>query len=185
MRGFIAICLGDFLLAEINEMLSALPGAAGIKQVPVENLHLTLKFLGEIEGKPLEETVKILNTIAAETAAFTLELTGVGQFPRRGTPRNLWLGVKPSPALHALAERIGKEVRYGDDKPFSPHITLARVKYAGSEEDAYISALYRQKEFAFPKQRVTKFSLMESVLRPKAPEYSVGWDFILKDGAEK
>ncbi len=184
MRGFIAIPLTDFVRAEVEELLSALPIAAGIKAAPPENLHITLRFLGEIEGKPLEKTVKILAEIAGETAPFAIEFQSLGQFPRRGMPKSLWLGIKPSPELEALGAKIREKVPYGDDKPFSPHITLARVKQFGPEEAAYVDAFYRQKSGAFTGQQVGAFALMESILRPKAPEYSIGWEFILKDGVD-
>ncbi len=183
MRGFIAIRLHDLVGAGIEEMMDALPEPKGIRRTPTENLHLTLKFMGEIEGKALEETVLALREIAGETPAFPLSFTGFGRFPAKGTPRTLWLAAEASPSLLELGETVAKRIPYGDGKPFSPHITLARVKTPGAAEEDYINALFRQKP-ALPGQWVGEIALMESVLRPKAPEYNARWEFKLKDGVE-
>lgn len=184
MRGFIAIGFADFIRDSLGEIMAKLPPAPGIKPVPPRNIHMTLHFLGDIEGKPLERTVELLREIAGETPAFTIDLQNLGQFPARGVPKTLWLGMKASPELRALAEKIKERVPYGDGKPFSPHITLARVRDYGPAEAEAIAAFYKQRTIVFPGQPVGKFALMESILRPKAPEYSIGWEFNLKDGVE-
>ena len=116
------------------EMLSA--GIDRARWVAPENLHVTLRFIGEVEEPAMEE-------IAQEAAAirfdpFPVTLSGAGHFERRGRVSAVWLGVEPDPALTALRDRIeAAAVRAGqppEGRKFRPHVTVARLDRARPRE---------------------------------------------------
>jgi RNA 2',3'-cyclic 3'-phosphodiesterase len=111
-------------LAGISE---GLPGAAWI---PPEQMHLTLRFIGEVEEAVFEDVEAALSGI--RSPSFHLTLKGVGHFPKRGDPETLWIGVAANEPLLRLRNRIeGALVRRGlpaETRKFHPHVTLARVK---------------------------------------------------------
>ncbi len=100
-RLFVSIELPALVRAEMNRLQCDVPGA---RWAPVEQLHLTLRFIGELDGLARRDAEAALDEV--EAAPFELLLAGVGHFPPRGQPRVLWVGVEPSPALLELHERI-------------------------------------------------------------------------------
>jgi RNA 2',3'-cyclic 3'-phosphodiesterase len=126
IRLFIAIPIPAPLKAEIAGLGRSIPKA---RQVPVEQMHLTLKFIGEVEGGRLLDIQGVLSEISRPQ--FTLCLHGVGTFPPRGTPRVLWAGVQPIENLLALRQVIEKKLTEIDipreKQKYSPHLTLARL----------------------------------------------------------
>jgi RNA 2',3'-cyclic 3'-phosphodiesterase len=126
IRLFIAISIPPSIKAEIAGLGRAIPGA---RPVPVEQMHLTLKFIGEVEGSRLLDIQGALTEIALPE--FALSLRGVGIFPPRGTPRVLWAGVQPTDKLTVLRQAIEKklaEIAIPREKQnYSPHLTLARL----------------------------------------------------------
>lgn len=127
MRLFIAIELP----AHVKEVLSGLQtDIPGVRWVPAEQLHLTLLFLGEIEPECLDELCSRLATIAVPPFTFTFDR--IGCFPRSGSAKILWAGIKEQPGLARLALLVREAALIcaiqTDERPFSPHITLARSK---------------------------------------------------------
>jgi len=125
-RLFVAIDLP----AEVKERLRALCGGLpGARWVDGEQLHLTLRFIGEVDGGVRDEIAGGLAEVQA--AAFPLALQGVGHFPPRGQPRVVWVGVERSPPLIHLHGRVESALAAAgmerDGRKFSPHITLARL----------------------------------------------------------
>jgi len=131
MRLFTAIDLPSEILRRLERLLSALRPEALIKWSPLDNLHLTTKFIGEWPEERLDELHAILRR-ATRRRAFDVELRNLGWFPNDRSPRVLWLGVEGGPELRALAQDtedgltalgIAKE-----EREFSAHLTLARIK---------------------------------------------------------
>ncbi len=126
-RLFVSIELPALVRAEMNRLQCDVPGA---RWAPVEQLHLTLRFIGELDGLARRDAEAALDEV--EAAPFELLLAGVGHFPPRGQPRVLWVGVEPSPALLELHERIcralGRAGLPAEARNFYPHITLARLR---------------------------------------------------------
>jgi 2'-5' RNA ligase len=95
-----------------------------------ENLHLTLRFIGEVEEPQVEEIEMALRSVRCE--AFSLSLDGVGRFKTGRRIRSLWAGVAPNEALSTLQERVDGALRRAglppDGRRFTPHVTLARLK---------------------------------------------------------
>ena len=134
LRAFIAIGLPGELKAEIGELSSSLSvQIPGVRWVPPENLHLTLKFLGDVDQAIIPDIQAILGRMAARHLPITARLGGLEAFPNRRRPRIIWLGVtKGSDHLIDLAEDLSRGLTgLGFDpekKKFTPHLTLGRVK---------------------------------------------------------
>ena len=171
MRAFIAIRLEPAIRAAIAEALAALPPVGGIKPVPPENLHLTLKFLGEIDRAQEQEVCRILRAVAAGHAPFALEARGTGAFPNRHRPRSLWVGLAESPALTALATAVRSQVPYGDGGRFSPHLTVGRIQGADDTQRDFLPAFFALSG-SFGCQTVAEIALMESRLGGGTPVYT-------------
>jgi 2'-5' RNA ligase len=126
MRLFAALALPDFVAEQLKLMQSGVPGARWMDR---EQLHLTLRFIGEVDGRDAAAIDDVLSQI--HSSRFTLELKGVGQFGGK-TPRALWAGVRNQDELVLLQRRIESALqRVGltpEERKFSPHVTLARLR---------------------------------------------------------
>ncbi|MEN8190064.1 MAG: RNA 2',3'-cyclic phosphodiesterase [Thermodesulfobacteriota bacterium] len=127
IRLFVAIDLPETIRRDLCLMVPAIPGA---RAVSVEQLHLTLQFIGEVEEPVMDDINHCLESIEREE--FPLRLKGVGHFPPRGKPRILWVGVEKSEELMRLQHRVESSLKriglVGEKRKFHPHITLARLK---------------------------------------------------------
>jgi 2'-5' RNA ligase len=136
-------------------------GLPGARWVDVENYHLTLRFIGDVEGHVADEIANALDRV--HRPPFSLTLSGVGAFGSK-KPHAIWAGVAASPdlvALQAEIERICQRIGVpSDPRKFVPHVTLARLKNASSSDVAhYLSA---RGNFATMPFKVTRFVLMSS-----------------------
>jgi RNA 2',3'-cyclic 3'-phosphodiesterase len=135
LRVFIAIDLSPQLQQAIENQISPLRRAIGndsVRWIPAQNLHLTLKFLGNIAASHVDFLKQLLSQTAESHAAFDLRIGGIGSFPNSKMPRVLWAGIHAPAELASLqksieagATRLGYE---RDARPFSPHLTLGRVR---------------------------------------------------------
>ena len=96
------------------------------------NLHLTLKFLGDVPIERIEAVSRALHRATAGAASFEIEIRGCGAFPTRGYPKVLWIGISDGPHLSSLFEAIEREVGRLDfpreGRAFHPHLTIARLR---------------------------------------------------------
>jgi RNA 2',3'-cyclic 3'-phosphodiesterase len=175
MRTFIALDISD----EIRERMSsfaydiAKSQKKGLKCVEPENLHLTVKFIGEYPDTRLDVLLKILEEIHA--AKIQLSFHGAGGFPLKSVhPRVLWVAPQMDENLLRLHDAIDRRlVDVGiarDDKPYHPHLTLARLKEDASPE--CVEILKKNSDTFFGKCPVDSFHLYESVLKTGGPVYS-------------
>jgi len=129
IRLFVAIDLPDEIRLRLAALCAGVPGA---KWVRAENLHLTLRFIGEVDEAMAADIDESLARIRAP--GFALMVTDLGHFGSRGRARVLWAGIETSPALRHLHDKIEAAlVRTGlepEGRKFTPHITLARLKDA-------------------------------------------------------
>jgi RNA 2',3'-cyclic 3'-phosphodiesterase len=135
IRTFIAAELPLPLQDEIQKATSGLRKTLGdelIRWVPPHNVHLTLKFLGDVSPASLDQIKQILVTEAAQVESFAVQVEGLGAYPNSRRPRVLWVGLNAPAALTALqhsidaaAARLGFE---SEDREFSPHLTIGRVR---------------------------------------------------------
>lgn len=165
-RLFVAVDLPQ----EIKEMLIRLtreftiPGA---RWVGMEQLHLTLRFIGDADEGRFLAIRDALSRVNAP--AFLLHLEGIGCFPPRGAPRVLWIGLSPSSPLARLQAEVEEAVQLAgippENRPFSPHITLARLRDAPA--GAISALLARTREFHTDPFTAGEFRLYSSTLTPK------------------
>ena len=140
-RTFIAVDFPNQVIEKINKLQKSLNSSALpiVRWTKPENLHLTLKFLGEIELARIQIIENIFDKIADEIEPFHLNLEGIGAFPNWGHPLIVWIGIEKSEPLYLLAKEIEKSMAVlgcqREIKPFSPHLTIGRIKENISSED--------------------------------------------------
>lgn len=161
-----------FVALDIPETISIAVAPVGrsianARAVPIEQLHITLKFIGEVEGSRLLDIQEALHHI--RLPKFSLALQGIDVFAPRGTPRILWAGVAPVQPVVTLRNGIEKTLAAidiaRDKKRFTPHLTLARLNNRPStrlHEFLAGNAFFQSPEFA-----VESFQLYKSQLTPK------------------
>jgi RNA 2',3'-cyclic 3'-phosphodiesterase len=161
LRLFVAIDPPEEIRAQLSAMCFGIPGAKWLEK---EQIHLTLRFIGEVDGGRFEDIREALTAIRAEP--FSMRLKGVGYFPPRKQPRVLWVGVESNSSLLQLRNRVEKAlVRTGvepEHRKFAPHLTLARLKDTPPTKLANFlagNALYASTPF-----EVTEFQLYSSKL---------------------
>jgi len=134
IRAFIAVEIPREIQQNIHKETATLRKEIGglVRWVPPENMHLTLKFLGDISPSSVEFLIQMLRNEAENVSGFSLQLTGLGSFPSLKRPRVVYIGFHAPAGLDALqrgieaaARRLGYEA---EDRPFSPHLTLGRVR---------------------------------------------------------
>jgi 2'-5' RNA ligase len=179
MRAFIAIETPGIVRDKISELIAAgkkrnLP----VKWVAYENLHITLKFLGEISDATKDEIIPVIAETAKAAPKFMVQISEVGCFPGPRQPRVLWAGVvQGGDSMIAIAGNLDKNLaRFGckiEDKKFHPHLTFGRVKAPCAVDDILKREL---KADAFMVDRIT---LYQSTLKPEGPKYNPVSSFTL------
>jgi 2'-5' RNA ligase len=154
-----------------------------INWVNEENLHFTLKFIGNTHTSEVKNIIEALENIAYKTQTFELEVENLGVFGSRYNPRVIWVGIKKSESLLKLSENVlsGLDVAgfKRDRQNFVPHITLGRIKYIRDKNtlrktiDTYNTGLLQT-------DLVKAFYLYESILRREGPHYEVLKPFYLQ-----
>jgi len=146
-----------------------------VKSVAVDNLHVTLKFLGESDPELLPEIGDIVRAAAAPELAFQLRVVGLGAFPHLGRPSVDWAGMEDAETLVAIAEKLEKRLKPLGYQParrkFHPHLTLARVR---SKPPAELRTLVTEHESTeFGAATVESVLLVQSELRPEGARYTI------------
>ena len=131
MRLFLAIDLPSQVLFRLDRLITALRPEALINWSPLDNLHITTKFIGEWPEARMDELHSALVSLAPRDP-FMIELCNLGWFPNKRSPRVLWAGVNGGEALKSLAHDIEDHLAEigikREEREFSPHLTLARIK---------------------------------------------------------
>jgi 2'-5' RNA ligase len=160
MRLFIGIALPEDVRFQLSLLCAGLPN---VRWVPPENFHITLRFIGEVDGGGAQDIDASLAGVRAP--GFSLSLGGVGHFGNSGNVRVIWAGVEKSPALRHLHDKVESAVvRAGlppEGQKFNPHITLARPKSAPPTAKLQEYLAYNNL-FKTPPFEVTHFTLFQS-----------------------
>lgn len=157
---------------EVREaLLDAMGGIEGARWQGDDQLHLTLRFAGELEGPQAEDLADALAHVAAP--GFALTVRGVGHFEKKGVAHTIWAGVAPSEPLLVLQRRVERACRSAGLPPeprrFAPHITLARLNRASGPIGGWLAEHALLSAGTWP---VESFALYESHLAPTGPEYA-------------
>jgi len=180
LRAFIAIELDPEIKKFINVFESELKtkSPSGLRWVKVDQLHLTLKFLGDITAPQVEAVSQTINRVVGENHSFQLQVEGTGAFPNWRNPRTLWIGLNKNNELNLLFQQLDVALTSlgftPEGKPFSPHLTLCRVSdYVDPRmvqplqkafEDFHVSSL--------PTWRIKEVVFFKSLLQPGGPVYT-------------
>lgn len=145
MRTFIALNLPAAERSALHAALEPLRSRGWpVRWAPAANLHLTLRFLGDVEGIEVTRVEDVLRAIAAQHGPMALHIAGFGAFPSLRRASVLWVGLAPTRELMALqrdVELATSRLGYGRDlKPFRPHITVARLSGGARPPDVERSA---------------------------------------------
>ena len=176
IRSFIAVELGD------GDILNRITGVqrtliltdADLKVVEPQNIHVTLRFLGEIPASLVESVYAAMRQIKFQS--FNLELEGLGFFPDYRRPNVVWVGMtKGEVELRSIFDQLEPNLRNlgfaPDRKGFSPHLTIARVR-SGRNREKLVEAVEALKDQNFGSITVDRVKLKKSVLTPKGPIYT-------------
>jgi 2'-5' RNA ligase len=161
------------------------PLSASVRWNPPDNIHLTLHFLGEVA----DARVPLLRAAVGERlslAPFDLATGGLGTFPASGVPRVVWLAVQEgndrAVGVHAeMGRRLTAAGFAVDSRPFSPHITLGRVRERDRHDARGISAAFRDVQIESIRWRVDRATLFRSHLSSSAPRYEALQHVVLTD----
>lgn len=177
-RLFLAIALPTPVRDALVAFATPLPGVTWTRP---DQLHLTLRFLGDVAEEKIERVASHLATVRVEP--FLLPVEGLGAFPPKAPPRTLWIGVgRGHPHLHQLRQRVDDALLAAgllelDLRTFQPHVTLARCSESAASAVARLIRL--NTDFAAPPFRVNAFELVASELHPAGAVHSLVRRFAL------
>lgn len=169
MRLFIAIPLPKTVKQKLLDLQQPIDG---ILWQRAEQMHLTLKFVGEVDHQKAKELREQLTDIQHPGSAISIE--GIGYFPEGKQPKVVWAGVEKNEwlvELHQKVERCCEQIGVApESRPFKPHITLGRVK--GASKRTVNSFINQHKKFAVTEMPVNEYVLYESKLEPDGAKHS-------------
>lgn len=180
LRAFIAIELPADLQQKAHKATAVFRRGIDslVRWIPVENMHLTLKFLGDVSQPNVEFLVQMLRQQADLVAPFTIQLAGLGCFPSPKRPRVIYIGVQAPAGLGTLQREIESASRRlgyeSEERPFSPHLTLGRVRQnvSASDQQNIRRAVEGTQVDALGSARVDSLHLFKSELRPSGSVYT-------------
>ena len=173
-RGFIAIDIRSFpLLLQFENEIRNL--GADVKLVEPENIHITLKFLGDTDDEHIDRIGEIMNDAVKEIDPFEIQLKGAGVFPDQKYIRVMWIGMKNGEQIGEIVNKIDEQItKLGfkkEKRGFSAHLTIARVKSAKNKEKL-LQVIEKYRDIEFGNFKVDSIKLKKSELTPKGPIYT-------------
>ena len=175
MRLFVALEIPSTVREHLAELVNSLRAVSPrTRWVRPENLHVTLKFIGEVPETQLASIRTALAQLRSDRPV-TLGFGGLGFFPNERHPRVFWAGIEASPNLKTLAADIEKATETlsiaREQRPFSPHLTLARFEPPRLPDNLRV-AIQQDVGREFGSLRTHQFHLIESKLKPSGAEYT-------------
>jgi RNA 2',3'-cyclic 3'-phosphodiesterase len=175
LRTFAAVDINPspLLVQTMNNLENKLLGEP-VKWVDPNNLHLTLKFLGDTLPLQVDEIGEELNQVSKKFSSFSFQLEGLDYFKNKGMPRVLFARIKEGEVLQHLAAEIGSRLeRFGfetETRPFNPHLTLARIKFLKNKKTFY-QAVEEYRNTFFQNAAIYELIFYQSILKPEGPVY--------------
>jgi RNA 2',3'-cyclic 3'-phosphodiesterase len=183
LRTFVAVEISNPIRAKTESLIADLDGTAAldgttaeVKWVEPQNLHLTMKFLGEVHENELAQVCQAVGRGVANFEPFELELRGAGAFPTAERPRTVWLGagdgLEAMVAMHDKIEAELAELGYREEhRRFQPHLTLGRVRGEGDGIVELGQRIVAKADFAAGRLLVGAVGVFSSALRREGPVY--------------
>jgi 2'-5' RNA ligase len=157
----------------ISDFKKSLKGEE-IRWVDSNNLHLTLRFLGETDKKQVTEITNLLESVSKQFQPFQFELKGVAVFKNKIQPRVLFISIENDLILKQLADEIQKKINSPgfkvEQSTFNPHLTLGRIKYI-QNKDAFYSLVNKFREVKIQQVTVSEIIFYQSILSSEGPTY--------------
>ena len=181
MRVFVSVQVPADAKRELGKLIDrlALEYSREVRWVALEGIHLTMKFLGDVEPSRISDAVEAMSCAAHAIAPFRIQLSGLGTFPNARRPRVFWAGVAGDLGpMQELQQRVEDSMAglgfVRDERPFNPHLTLGRVRDQASDtERRRIGAAFsRQALGTLDPWLVEEVYLVQSHLGPKGATYS-------------
>ncbi len=177
IRTFIAVELAPAVVAQAVSLVEQLrPAGADVKWVASQNMHLTLKFLGDVREEDTADVCRVVSKTVAEFEPFDITLGGAGAFPNARRPRTLWIGVtqgeKELVRLQTAMERaLAKRGFPKEGREFHPHLTIGRVREGGPATAELGQAIGARAGFAGGTSTVRDVVVFASYLSSTGPTY--------------
>jgi 2'-5' RNA ligase len=179
MRLFVAVSLDDAVrsaaAACAEQLKRRLPAGCEARWVPSANMHLTVRFVGYVPDDRIPALFEVLRP-PLSIPPFDVQLGACGVFPASGPPRAIWIGIDEGfETLHAMHDECSRRLEplgfMAENRPFSGHLTLARVRDVPQGASRAIREAVRSVHSEPAPARVRAATLYESVLSPKGPTY--------------
>ena len=174
VRAFLAIDLDDDLKPKINKIIKEFKSInTKIKYVELTNLHLTLKFFGDIDTNGLDLLEDKIAGVVSDFEPFDIHIKGCGAFPNNNHIKVIWIGIDEDSLIKELHDKLDVEfakLGFDKDKRFSTHLTIGRMKTA-KNKDKVKQTIEEFENVDIGQMTVEKISLKKSTLTPSGPVY--------------
>lgn len=174
IRAFLAIDLDDDLKPKINKIMKEFKAIdTKIKYVELLNLHLTLKFFGDIDTEGLELLKGAINNVVSDFKPFNIKISSCGAFPNKNHIKVIWVGIEDDTILKDLHDKLDAEFNklgFDKDKRFSTHLTIGRMKSAKNKNKVK-NIIDEFENIEIGEMVVDRISLKKSTLTPSGPIY--------------
>jgi 2'-5' RNA ligase len=177
IRTFIAVDVSQTALARAQDLIERLrAGGADVKWVESGNMHLTLKFLGDVPDAQTADVCRAVAKAAEQISPFEIALRGAGAFPHPGRPRTVWLGVdrgaEELASLHkAIEKALAKRGFPKEGRRFHPHLTLGRVRRGGTPQRELGRLIRENEAFDGGSADIDEVVVFASFLDKSGPTY--------------
>lgn len=181
-RTFIAFEVGNDVKARAADLIKRLKKAeAEVNWVPPQNMHITLKFLGDVPNVEIPDLCRHVAEAVADFKPFDIEFLSAGAFPQNDRPRTLWLGVAEDEGYEQLAalneaieERLHSQMGFARERRrFQPHLTIGRVNSTGAAQQALGEIVEQHVNFDGALSEVDEVLIFASYLEKSGPTYNV------------
>jgi RNA 2',3'-cyclic 3'-phosphodiesterase len=178
IRAFIAVEINEQTKQKISGLISHLKkSGADVKWITENQMHLTLKFLGDIDERDVQKISDALSDIADNFNSFTINFSKIGAFPDMDRPSIIWLGIdKGAESLKTLSEKIEtalKKLRLKqENREFKPHLTLARIKSPKNMQNL-LKLVKEIDAKSWDGSQISSLTLFQSALNPKGAVHAI------------
>ena len=176
LRAFLALPLDEVIVERLVEVQRSLASAgARVRWVGAENLHLTIKFLGDVTDRQLPDVCRVAEDVARQAEPFEFSISRIISVPKAGPMKMVWVGIDESTGrlekLYQLLEESYADMGFPkENRAFRPHLTLGRVK-GGKNVRELRAAVDEIAETDFGLQPAEKMIVFSSELMPGGPVY--------------